>query len=667
MKVKTTIFAFSGAFILAFLLSASPHFFTYRLCAILCIGMFGLSVADMVFRPFFPDDRSRWSRHLSFFSDAFPFLLLFGITTFSVAALNEKLYALDPESHSILNGFFTLGGLVPESDNYAYADGILSFLHDGRMHFNALYRPMAHLFSAVLYVLVGCDWIRHFQLSTGLLVVCIWFHGMVVARYAGRLVSLVSSAVLCWYFAGFQATFMTELSGGCIGMVAFALLLYGYFEHSLKSFGIGIVLFALSMQIRSGVLIFLPVLVFIGGMRFQKRFPRPYMSFLVCTLLMLGALSMPDLQNRLLRKPLPTVSNISLGGSLLQVIRNSDTWEVVNREYPLGDAIGTSEGLVNQMRRASNAMTSELIHHPDLFVHNYLSMIARYSPNIERYILPWSNKTPSLLALGILLSFMLGFGRLPLDSKHRTLSWGLLSYLVCCLLSLPILNQLYNRLYAASISLNSLVAALALYNLVEAAKSLFRRASLRRFFVGRNEEPLSERVHGTVQVPVVPFKLAFPSLLILLVLFGPLVLDRFRESAPLQTNLEHQWPERHGTILRHIDLSRSMYVLLDSSSEYKVQDPRVLPRGKWVNDWKGAPLPSAKTYWLLSKMAAYGTQDNFDSTHASFSVLMPESLLKGVRLSEVASLDVRISLYQTSAMYLDITEVLGIRLKPDLK
>jgi hypothetical protein len=667
MKAKTTILAFSGAFILACLQSAFPHFFTYRLCAILCLGMFGLSVADMVFRPFFPVDRSRWSRHLSFFSDAFPFLLLFGITTFSVAALNEKLYASRPEMHSLYDGWFTLGGFVPLSDSGVYLASIISFLSDGSMLQMAQSRPLPHLFSAVLYVMSGGHWMGFFQVSTVLVVVCVWFHGMIVARHAGRLVAVVSSGLLCWYFARFQATFLTELTGGCVGMVALSLLLHGFFERSFKAYGLGLVLFVLAMQMRSGVVLFLPVLVLVGGFRFRNGFRQKYIPFLACVILMLGALSLPDWQNGRLQKPIPRQSNAVI--YLLQVMRNADTWRVIDKEYPALMINGRREGYNDRLRRASIEVESELKRHPDVFVRNYLSMIVRYAPRIERFLMPWADTIPTYFAWVVLLGFLLGLWALPSGSTLKSLSWLLLAYLFCCFLGLPLLYEISLRFYAVSMSLNTLITALAIFNLAEFAQSGIRRitGSWPAHSAGLTSlpEPGSEPRNWPWIFPY-----GLPILLMVLVVIGPIVIDRIRDPKSSITSMRHHQTAYPILRVKAIDVSKSPYVLLDPIHDFKVEDPLVMPRGKWSTEWKNVPLPSERTYWLLPSLMEGGQTGMMDSNEKMRSaLLLPEKMLEGVRMSDIETLVLRSDSVMhpvSSTIYsgfFEVREILEIRLK----
>lgn len=667
MKTKTTLLAFSGTFILVWLQSSFPHFFTYSLCAVLCLGMFGLSLSDMVAGTFIPASSPRWARYRRACSEAFPFLLLLGMTSFSFAALNEKLYAADPEMHSVYRGHFTLGGFIPLSDSGVYLDSIISFLGDGSVMQMAQSRPLPHLFAAVMYVMSGGNWMGFFQLSTGLLVLCVWFHGMVVARYVGRLVAVVSSGLLCWYFARFQATFLTELTGGYVGMVALALLLHGFFVRSFKAYGLGLVLFALGMHMRSGVVLFLPVLIVAGGFRFQAGFRRKYIPYLACAILLLGALSLPEWQNKLLQKPISRQSNAVI--YLLQVMRNTDTWRVIDKEYPALMINGRREGYNDRLRRASLEVESELKRHPDVFVRNYLSMIVRYAPRIERFLMPWADTIPTYFAWVVLLGFLLGLWALPSGSKLKSLSWLLLAYLFCCFLGLPVLYEISLRFYAVSMSLNTLITALAIFNLADFAQSGIRRitGSWPAHPVGLTSlpEPGSQPRYWPWIFPY-----GLPMLLMVLVVIGPIVIDRFRDPNPSITSMS-QYQTAYPIIrVNAVDVSKSPYVLLDPIHDFKVEDPLVMPRGKWATEWKNAPLPSERTYWLLATLMKGGqTGMMYSNEKIRSALLLPEKMLGGIRMSDIETLVLRFDSVihpVSSARYpgfYEVREILEIRLK----
>lgn len=664
MSWKPTIMAFSGAFCLAFLQCAYPHLFTYRLCEFLCLGFFSISMADMALSPFPAGNPSLFSRYLRVLADAFPVLLLLGITTFFVGALNEKLYAQNAEAHSINGGFFTLGGVIPRSDSYVYVAAIQSFLHEGIMTGMALFRPFPHLFATVLYRLSGSDLAAYFHLTTGLLIVCVWFHGMVVARYAGRFISIFSSCILCWYFARFQATFMTELAGGSLGMVAIALLLLGYFERSLKAYAVGVLLMAVAMQMRTGVVLLLPALVVGGGFRFRERFRKPYMAYLVVGILMVGSLSLPDLQNRLFRKPMTRQSNAAT--YLVQVMRNADTWNVIWSEYPFRK----NEGLVEQMQRASIGIKAELMRRPDVFVRNYISMMIRYSPRVQRFLMPWSGKISSYWGWLVLLSFLSACWRLPLGSAERTLSRLLLPYILCCFLGLPMLYEICIRFYAASISLNMLITAIAAYNILDLTRTAVRGLRVRGSILTGSKTPIAETPLVSLNVARSPSVFFLPVLLILMAVLGPIVIDRYRIVEPSADPIPISWPEKPGTTLRHVDIRKSLYVLLDPVNDFKVEDPLVMPRSKWVRDWMGRTPPSQKSYWVLPKYVRHLNESIPQTNEPVLSLVLPQTMLGGLRMSEIESLIIRVNDKKIPMPPVlnpgshEVSEVLEVRLKP---
>jgi hypothetical protein len=114
-------------------------------------------------------------------------------------------------------------------------------------------------------------------------------------------------------------------------------------------------------------------------------------------------------------------------------------------------------------------------------------------------------------------------------------------------------------------------------------------------------------------------------------------------------------------------------VFLDPVNDFRVEDPMVMPRSKWVSDWMGRTPPSSKTYWVLPKYIDHVTETAFQKSDTPLSLLLPEKMLGGIPISDIESLIIRTysKPYPMPLVLnpgcLEVAEVLDIRVKPKLE
>ena len=231
-KTLAVLVFFGGLQVLAVVY---PHIFTYRLgrnifISIVLLTLYfdylhHLPILSGKFK-----DKFQW-----FYEKYFLIILLTAITLFSIGALNEKLFDNNPAIHSIYQGF-TIGGIMPASDSAGYLIDIQSFLNYGVMQLAGIYRPLSSLVAAVIYKLSGENIITYFYLTTVMLILAIFWLGMVVERHLSKGLAMIASFCLCHYFALFQGAFVTEMTGGIIGIFAFTAILDGLLRKNAALF-----------------------------------------------------------------------------------------------------------------------------------------------------------------------------------------------------------------------------------------------------------------------------------------------------------------------------------------------------------------------------------------------------------------------------------------------
>jgi hypothetical protein len=640
-------------------LACLPHVFTRDVGLKLCLFFFSLALAGSFSTHVRTFRNPSVGLFLEAFSQAFPLLLLFGIASFLIPALNEKLYSMTPEAHSVYSGYFTLGGLIPLSDSNNYLSSMLSFLRYGMMGKVAVYRPLAHLFASVVYWISGAGWIHFLYASTFLLILCFWYQGCILARHLGRPVAVFSTWLLCDYFCLFQGTFMTEMSGGMFGVVGIALLVHGFHTRSLKAYLMGVLVCSLALEIRQGVVLLPPLLVLFGGWTFRNRFRSIILSILICLLPFAAGLLLPEVQRVLFRKPIPKMSNSVV--MLSQVFHDSPTWSDFYKHYPIREIDGNRESDMARMKRAKLEIVKSIVDDPWPFLRNYTRILKRsLSVHPQDSLLPYPNSvTPSQIAL-IALLFSIGLLFHRRDHTALVFPVFLLAYLACCLLTSPFLNEVNDRVFASTIMLNFLFPVLAVrYSalmlvrlFLQIRDRLTDRVSVLNRFSGAEEASASRSHSYSI--------LYLPLLLIFMALLGPLIIDWSRDKVPTSVNRVSQWVRIPNSMVKSLDLKKTPYAVLDAGRDFKPIDPVNLPRSKWVWDVPSKSGWRGRVHWLIHV-----------ESRETLNLLLHDSLLKGVPWPRIDTLVLRIGMSDSAVArqllpgFFTVDSVLEVRLKPD--
>ncbi len=641
------------------MLSSWPNVFTYKVGLYLCAAFLALAVLSNLLQRYASTERPLFKGLVHRVEASFPLLLLLAVTSYAFGILNERLYSFKPEAHSVYGGFFTIGGLVPMSDNKEYMSAAIQFLRYGEMSGQASYRPLAHLFNAFLLRLSGGDWIRFFQFTTLLLVFSIWYHGLVMARYLGRFVACVTVFILCRYFASFQATFLTELPGGMLGMVSIALLVHGFLTRSLSAYMTALCLAVLAMHMRVGVVFILPAMALLGAIRFCGWSRRGVYVFLTLAVFQLSVFLLPSLQYRLFGGRVVYVSNY--GEYAYKVYENSDRWPV-KKLFSIRKEVVKWDGFDDHMSQVNSATLPMIRNDPWTFLKNYVSMAFRYSARPERYIVPWSGRISFMMASMLFLLFLSGFWLYAKGSFERYAWWILLAYVACSLMSLPFVDFTKDRSYAVTISLNTLLFAFAVQNVILLGikawdSSVGRRVpSLRGDALREEPDAPSSREFGS------PWLMVFPALLIASVLIGPLVVDRLRVVEIPVNRYSPKWGHVPGTELMVVPMKGTPRVTLEAGVSALVKDPLVMPRNKWYSDAPPQDRPQARTHWILAGNLLDHGRKKMNSRH----LLLPDSMMNGVDLMLVDTLVVRMDTATFGKMpfrYSKVSELVHFTLK----
>lgn len=619
-----------------FFMVSFPHVFTYRAGVFTSLAFFLMAFLGTFSRNHRLFDRTGFQRSLRVLDRSFPLLTLLGIASFAVAILNLRFYSTEPGLHVFQPMDLTLGGVIPKTDNRTYLFAVLNFLKYGELNGQANFRPLGHLFNAFLLKMAGGDLIRFFQLSTALLILAVWCHGLIMARHLGRFAALASVWMLCWYFGYFQATFMTELTGGFFGILAIALLLHGLFLRSLGFYVSGMCLFALAMHIRTGVLLFMPAMAVVGAIRFDGMFRGRIYAFVSLALLLAASYVTPYLQYGLFQNEVRSSANF--GEYAYRIQKNSDYWPY-NKAFPLQSVDGRLETLDDRVERVTSKIVGGILDDPWTFANNYLAMTARYSLKPERFLFPWIWKMPSLLAVFAFLSFLSGYWLYGKGTRQRMLLGVLLVYLFCSLVSIPVLDFVKDRNYAASVSLNALMLAVAMQNLFLWASKLIKSRGISRptpafdstDMPPANNGPFTMDSFSRMMIPL-------PVLLVLAALPGPLVVDRSRTAPEPLRQSSGRWEKEPGTAVEVILMQGTPFMRLFVDRDFKVEDPCEIPRRKWRGGWPAGDTLQGGNYWIpSSNLLDLGLRKVIAKT-----LFMPDDMLGDTRLSDIDTLVVAI-------------------------
>ena len=515
-------------------------------------------------------------------------IILSSVTLFAIGALNEKLFDVWPAEHNTLDGAATNAGFIPNGDGALYLLGIQSFLKYGILIQNTLYRPVAHTLNAVLFKISGEDMIYFFYLTTFLLVTATTLLSRVIATLVSPGLGALCSFFILLFFSRFQATFMTELSGGIIALFSIAALIQGFFRKNILVFGLGLAVFALSMQIRMGAVFAAPVLIIAGTYRMGGTgWKRMTGNAALFTILFVSGMALQSVQMNLFKKPSVVQSNA--GYFLYQIQTGSSTWRQVIIDHPdeFLPSLTYQERALTALRYARQKFSES----PADFFINYCNMMMKAAGKPGDFLFHFWGMGEGIT--GILLFILLALTPWvhAHNSKVKILFWFLAAVVIGALLSSPMLEEVKRRTYATTVSINALCLSLATVNALVLAGHLktliFQKQFLNyvRTKMVRSPGFLISDLASETPVKTGDRTLAWLSIAIIgLVFTGPVIIDQLRDPVlPItpvsDLNITDTSLQRFLIAPNH-----SQGIFVDTARHFPVEDPRVTSRAKFDNN-----------------------------------------------------------------------------------
>jgi hypothetical protein len=571
-----------------------------------------------------------------FFEKYFLIILLFAISLYSIGALNEKLFDNNPTIHSMYQGF-TIGGIMPASDSAGYLIDIQSFLKYGVIQSAAVYRPIATMFAAVLYKCCGEDIIAYFYLTTVMLILAIFWLGRIVAYHFNKGLAIIASFCLCLYFALFQGSFMTEMTGGIVGLLAFAALLDSILRRNIMIFFSGLMLFGLAMQIRAGTIFILPLLVFWGAVYFRKKIWICTKTLLVGVTLVLLIPFSVSLQLSLFSQKIDSASNI--GDLVYQIQVNSTDWRQVQLDFP--ERFNDLENF-NRAKLSNEIAFQKFKNDPSTFFVNYTLKLLHIIKSPGLYTFHFIDKYLSEKAINIVFFlFLLTPFLYRRYSRMHVLFWFLLLGLVGSIFSSPILDVVRHRSYAASISFNVMIFAIAIANGFLFLKGFYYTASglhwnfyfKRKMMWLRFKESRSRICKGNNIVPQTYKGTMIYIIIALIILVGPVITDKLRNyKPPRTTQMDLSLVQSKGWFL--LSVHDSPHAVFDPQNDFVVNDPLVIPKAKLLNNKTIETIPGSRFY-LFSAINHF----DFMKYRQYYQFLeIPEVLLNSIKMNNISSM-----------------------------
>lgn len=647
--IQTAIYAIITSLCLSF-----PHVFTYetgRNISLLLVS--GILIIEQL-HDFSPKTAVRIKPLKLLANQYFILILLCSVTIFAIGALNEKLFDVLPAEHNTLNGAATNAGFIPNGDGALYLLGIQSFLQYGILTYNTLYRPIAHTVNAVIFKVSGEDLILFFYITTFLLIAATTYLGNVIARFISTSLGIASAFFIILFFSRFQATFMTELSGGIVGLLGMALLLSGFFRKNTPLLGAGMVVLALSMQMRMGAIFTAPAFIAVAAFRMGNTGWKSITSLtsLFVILFSLG-MSLPYLQVKLFREPFPVESNA--GYFFYQIQTGSSTWRQVMKDFP--DEFSPSLSYQQTARAAFGHFRQKFSETPTDFFRNYLLMTAKTASNPGDFLFHfWQpGNTPFVTLIFILL--LITPWLYPGDTSMRILFWFLIAGIVGALISSPILEEVRRRTYASTISINAICISLAIMNGLKVARLLLAR--LMRSF--------SFSTFGAIRLlpsPVTDLKSEIPDYTqaktgvfaaisaVVFIFAGPVLLDQMRAPAVMPREVSTQTLSDSLQFRLMIAPDKSPAVYINTVQNFVVENPAIISKAKFENNNLLCDTLSGEFYLF----SAINQLSHPDYPRGMPFIIIPQRLIGDMKMKDVSLMTLEGKIIKPKKNLLFITE-----------
>jgi hypothetical protein len=538
----------------------------------------------------------------------FPLFLSIVISCLGMGALNDALFASDTGRLTIYNGFMTIGGLMPTSDAAQYLSGMQTFIHFGELSNWSLFKPVSILWAAVLYDLLGEDMVRFLRVSVLCYTTAAVYLGVVSRRHFGSLFSVLLTLGVSFYFVYYHGTFLTENFSAPFALLSMALLLDGWQSRKLRIFLAGIGLLSLAMVMRPGAIIFVPILILASGFRFAHKRHFSWTIPVKTAIVYAVVVGLSFVQPLLLKHPFRHVSNAA--AQLYQIHTDAPSWTVY-QTIPFSDSLRSLEEVAAAKTEfVNNAIKKD----PLRFGKNYILAIIRAIPRPETWVFSFAYQLPGWFRWGFLFLFFITPWVRGRNDPVQGLFLMLCLNLIGSLLSIPVMEEVRTRLMMVTIPLHIMVAVLGLCNAIYILSKMLEFTSLP-----------SGNFFTTASLPhLTPLRTTiWSALLIIIVFFAPILHDKLRKTEQPAIP-DHVIKNMKNQLCILIDLRTTPRALFDLSRQFRVVDPYIIPRSKFLSNMSDTSQKMKGRFYLSNAISCVGNSKY--RQHRSL-LLIPDSLI----------------------------------------
>jgi hypothetical protein len=402
---------------------------------------------------------------INFFSNPFIFkqVLLYFIFFCFICIHNQKIHSTFGNEVSIFNGVYTLAGKIPLSDNTGYYNDLISFLDTGKLPTISQYRPLSTLFLGSIYYISGRDIDLYFLIINCLFIASIYFFVVIIYNYYGVFISLLAAFLLTIYSCLFTGTFLTEIPGLIVGIIASTFLLKGIQTRNILVFSCGYALLCLAFQFRSAIEILLIFLVVLCVLFFNKNKLRNILILSVVTIVIF--FSNTIVMSSLIHDH-KKISNSSL--FIYKIYKDSENWTQLYTDFPNV----TSLDIENQSTFASEKVKEIFLNHKLVFIKNYFSYIFRHISDVPKSLFPFFEYLPFSFTFLITLVLLI---TPVLNNRFNLIFYLGVILLLSIVLFLPVFHYLEIRVLAVTMPLQILIYATSFLLLIELITTYFQR------------------------------------------------------------------------------------------------------------------------------------------------------------------------------------------------
>ncbi len=509
------------------------------------------------------------------FENPFQFSLISFLFIFAClqSIYNQKTLTPHGFETSIFNGYFTLAGALPISDNYSYFSDINLFLDQGKFQSSAIFRPLSSLFLGSIYKL--CD--RNFELYSSvinfLLIFSIGFFSITLKKLFGVFVSFLSAFILCVYAGLFLNTFLTELAGLMLGLIAIALLLDGLVNIKKNFVFAGFALLCLAFQLRSGMELFLVLFSFSFIFMFRKKFNLSLINSFVFILLIIISFFATKFVLILLTENNNSISNI--GFFVYKIYKNAETWDYVYRDYPQISSMNLYDQSLFVNNIAIDILKNDFIG----FVVKYFKYAFTNISILPDLLFPFYYLLPFSFNIITFFAFFLT----PIFNKDKKIFFYVSLILVLgVFISIPIIRYVELRALAVMMPLQILIYIVSLQTLLKIIANTFvsgnkywdeiynrlKTLNIKDFYIAFTSINISKQSKKSEESKIVIIAV---TVIVLIVLIIPVAIDKLRVNSINQVSYYN----------KNDSLNDTFYLFPENSIWKKIIDKNQIPTNNY--------------------------------------------------------------------------------------